>query len=162
MKGNDGTGNVPARDLWETEQTLWDALHKQYDFTFDCCALIENTKCPDFSNDFEFEWEAKHRAWMNPPFSKSERMFKHFFKIVKSGVAIYRCDNLENRLWQEVILKHADWIFIPQGRVKYEGMGGKRSRFPSALIGVGLPPPEGLDGTTLKIDKTEVLEAEAL
>lgn len=160
-KANDGRGDHEGRDGWETPEGLYVPLNVQYGFGFDCCASEDNAKTQVWTSDFESFARVDVVAWMNPPFSKSERMFKHFFKIVKSGVAIYRCDNLETRLWQEVILKHADWIFIPQGRVNYEGMDGKGSRFPSALIGIGLPPPEGLDGTTLKIKKTEVFEAEA-
>ena len=32
MKGNNGKGNIPERDLWETPQELWDKLNKQYNF----------------------------------------------------------------------------------------------------------------------------------
>lgn len=72
------------------------------------------------------------------------------------GVAIYRCDNMETKVWQEIILKNADWIFIPKGRISYEGKVGKGSRFPSALIGVGVSAPkeiEGVEGVLLLIAK---------
>ncbi len=90
---------------------------------------------------------------MNPPFSLAREMFEHFFKVVSKGVAIYRCDNLETSLWQEVILANADWVFIPKGRISYEGKEGKGSRFPSALIGKGIPIPKELKGFTLKVQK---------
>ena len=88
---------------------------------------------------------------MNPPFSKAREMFKQFFKIVDRGVAIYRCDNFETRIWQYLILSNCSWIFIPKGRVVYEGMNGLGSRFPSALIGVGVDPPKFVDGVCLKL-----------
>ena len=78
-------------------------------------------------------------------------MFKHFFKIIKKGVAIYRCDNLETALWQKEILPNCSWIFIPDRRVSYEGLDGDGARFPSALIGVGLDIPKGLKGTILEV-----------
>jgi len=141
MKANNGSGNVPARDNWETPKELFDKLNKQYKFNFDCCARDGNSKCKTWSENFE-EIEQKYMlhtiSWMNPPFSKSERMFKHFFKVVLQGVAIYRCDNMETKVWQEVILANADWVFIPKGRISYEGKEGKGSRFPSALIGNGV------------------------
>jgi hypothetical protein len=28
-KGNDGKGNIPERDLWETEQSFWDKLNNK-------------------------------------------------------------------------------------------------------------------------------------
>ena len=153
MKGNDGSGNIPERDTWETPQKLWDELNKQYEFTFDCCASNGNNKCSVFSTDFEGNSSISRVAWMNPPFSLAERMFKHFFKVVDWGVAIYRCDNLETALWQEVILKNADWIFIPKGRISYEGKEGTGSRFPSALIGIGVDKPNLINGFTLKVLK---------
>ena len=133
--GNNGKENVPERDLWETKQELWDKLNKQYNFEFDCCASKSNAKIAFYSTNFKSILKIDYLCWMNPPFSKAFDMFKHFFKVVTKGVAIYRCDNMETKVWQDIILKNADWIFIPNKRIAYEGLNGKRSRFPSALIG---------------------------
>ena len=164
-KGNDGKGNIPERDLWETQQELWNKLDKQYSFIFDCCASEGNTKTNLHSSDFKNvkkEDIVNMCCWMNPPFSNSFEMFKHFFKVVERGVAIYRCDNMETKVWQEIILKNADWIFIPKGRISYtpfetknmrNGMG---TRFPSALIGINVPPPEDIDGKILFTKLNEV------
>ena len=150
MKGNNGKGNCIERDEWETPKLLFIMLNKQYNFTFDCCASEKNHKTENWSNNFiDIFWDLKIISWMNPPFSKAKEMFTHFFNVVNKGVAIYRCDNLETQVWQDTILKHADWIFIPKGRISYEGMPGKGSRFPSALIGIGLPPPKNIKGRLL-------------
>lgn len=156
-KGNDGQGNVLARDLWETKQDFFEKLDNQYNFTFDCCANIKNTKKPAFSSNFEKQElnSFQEVCWMNPPFSKAKKMFKVFFEKVKRGCAIYRCDNLETRIWQNLILECADWVFIPAGRVLYTPfeVGNMRgeigTRFPSALIGVGLEYPVNLVGKVL-------------
>jgi len=154
-KGNDGTGNIEARDNWETPQWLFDQLHEQYNFQVDCCATKENSKCILFCTDFLISERTKHisPSWMNPPFSKARKMFERFFNMVKKGVAIYRCDNMETKIWGEVILKNADWIFMPNKRWAYEGHTGKGSRFPSALIGIGVEPPKELEGHTLTKSK---------
>ena len=78
-------------------------------------------------------------------------MFEQFFKVVKKGVAIFRCDNMESKDWQEIIFKNCDWIFIPNKRVGYEWEGKKQTspRFPSALIGVGVGVPKNIDGHVL-------------
>lgn len=161
-KGNDGTGNNESRDSWETSQELFDKLNNQYHFNFDCCATEDNAKCQKFSNDFltllpPFILDVT--AWMNPPFSKAREMFEHFFKVIERGVAIYRCDNMETKVWQEVILKNADWIFIPKGRVSYSPFDitirGGMTRFPSALIGIGVKPPKEIEGTILIVTKTK-------
>lgn len=152
MKANNGSGDNESRDSWETPQWLWDKLYNQYRFTFDCCANVMNHKHHCYTVNF-LEWSNKEDeiCWMNPPFSKAEEMFNHFLAIVRKGVAIYRCDNFETRLWQEIIFPHVDWVFIPHGRISYEGMEGNGSRFPSALIGIGVPEPVGLEGTCLHI-----------
>ncbi len=159
MKGNDGTGNVEERDDWETPQWLFDILEKQYGFDTDCCASEINKKCDTYwSNNFlEYNPDKNYDYiyWMNPPFSKAYDMFSHFFQIAKQGVCIYRCDNMETKIWQNLILRWADWIFIPKGRWAYEGKVGKGSRFPSALIGFNIEPPRNLDGTTLFLKTTE-------
>ncbi len=158
MKANNGSGNTIERDDWETPKWLFDILNKQYNFTFDCCSTDKNTKCNVWTDDFlDYNEDFTHDlSWMNPPFSKAEHMFDHFFKVVSKGVAIYRCDNMETKIWQNIILPNADWIFIPKGRISYEGKEGKGSRFPSALIGIGVEPPKELEGFTLLIKKDAV------
>ena len=152
-KGNNGKGNNPERDLWQTSQKLFKILNNQYKFKFDCCANSNNSKCSNFSDNFQNVVNVKGVCWMNPPFSKARQMFEHFFKVVKKGVAIYRCDNFETKIWREIIFPNASWVFIPKGRVSYTPFkinirkGG--SRFPSALIGLNLPYINFLKGTIL-------------
>ena len=155
-KGNDGTGNIPERDNWRTPQRLFDQLNQQYDFRFDCCADAINRKTTNFSWDFlNVKHDIEYLCWINPPFSKAYQMLEHFFKVCNKGVGIYRSDNMESKLWQDIILKHSDWILILKGRVNYEGHKGKGARFPSSLFGVGIPPPEGLNGTVLILSHKE-------
>ena len=132
------------RDSWETPQKLWDELNKQYNFTFDCCANEENKKTSEWVCDFKTISNelVNDISWMNPPFSKAYEMFEHFFKVVSKGVAIYRCDNMETKVWQEIIFPNASWIFVFNKRVRYEGQEGKGARFPSALIGFNVPLPK--------------------
>ena len=161
-KGNDGKGDTPERDLWRTKQELFDSLDKQYNFTFDCCANEENKKCVNFTSDFlsrQKDYLEDDICWMNPPFSKSNQMFEHFFNVVSKGVAIFRCDNMETKVWQDIILKNAEWVFIPKGRVSYTPFevgnmrDGNGTRFPSALIGIGVDVPKGFQGRILLINK---------
>ena len=151
MKVNNGSGTNPKRDEWETPSDLYENLLNQYHFDLDCCAVRDNSKCIDWSNDFLSLSKTNNLfCWMNPPFSKAWKIFEHFFKVVKKGVAIYRCDNLETGIWQKIIFPNCDWIFIPKYRINYEGLDGMGSRFPSALIGVGVDPPKYIDGICLK------------
>ena len=56
MKGNDGTGNVIERDDWQTPTILFDKLHEQYDFDFDCCASKDNSKVGVWKDRLEYYW----------------------------------------------------------------------------------------------------------
>jgi len=159
-KSNNGTGNCVERDEWRTPQWLFDLLNNQYHFNFDCCASEANKKCRNFSSRFESDFLEpvdlrimNYICWMNPPFSKASIMFNTFFSIVIKGIAIYRCDNMETKMWQEVIFPNADWIFIPNKRISYKGMEGKGSRFPSALIGLNVPYPKNLKGRLLEVKR---------
>lgn len=156
-KGNDGKGDTQERDLWETNDDLWDELNRQYHFEFDCCASHKNTKTKLFASDFEGIENVIGVAWMNPPFTKARAMFEHFFKVVKQGVAIYRIDNPETAIWQEVIFPSATWVFIPKGRISYTPFDikirGGQTRFPSALIGYNVKEVEGIKGRILKVSK---------
>lgn len=153
MKANNGKGNNEDRDDWETPDWLFNKLNKQYNFKLDCCANNQNKKCEDFFNDLSELKITNVNSWMNPPFSKAKEMFKMFFEKVLFGVAIYRGDNLETEIWNKIIFKNADWIFIINKRVAYYHNERKQKspRFPSILIGKGLEPPIELEGVLLKI-----------
>ena len=148
-KATNGKGNIPSRDEWQTPKWLFSKLNEQYNFEFDCYANEYNTLCVHHAIDFLKKNYLPFTCWMNPPFSKANIMFKHFFKSISKGVAIYRCDNFETKIWQEEIFPNATWVFIPNKRIAYEGMEGKGSRFPSALIGFKVDPPKELEGTLL-------------
>ena len=158
IRGNKGSGNTIERDLWQTPKELFNTLDYQYKFGTDCCALKHNTKCNKYFIDFEKEVIVNYVAWMNPPFSKARKMFEHFFKVVLKGVCIFRCDNMETKLWQNIILKNATWILIPNKRINYEGMKGNGAVFPSALIGYNVDIPKKIDGTILYPHCTFILQ----
>ena len=149
-RSTNGLGNTKERDNWETPDWLFELLDKQYHFTFDCCATKQNAKTKSFSDDFDYSPNLGCQiCWMNPPFSIAKDMLQTFVLSVRRGVAIYRCDNFETEVWQIVVFPRASWVFIPNKRICYEGKTGGGARFPSALIGVGLPPPKNIEGTIL-------------
>ncbi len=167
MIRNNETGNTSLRDEWQTPKKLWNKLNEQYKFSIDCCANKENTKCKHYyycSKEKPFENYNSisfiYTCWMNPPFSKAFLMFEHFFKVIKKGVAIYRCDNMETKIWQEIIFKNANWIFIFNKRISYEKFKGSGSRFPSSLIGIGVKPPINLNDTILLITQKKSIKNE--
>jgi phage N-6-adenine-methyltransferase len=141
-----------AKDDWRTPKWLWEILNAQYQFGVDCAATVGNTLCEEFIVEGQtmMPYAEDKTVWVNPPFSNPWMMQNYWVKRLKK-VGIYRCDNLESRVWQQVILPNVDWVFIFSHRVNYEGHDGKGSMFGSALFGAGVLPPQGLKGTLLRL-----------
>jgi hypothetical protein len=59
-------------DLWATPQDLFDALHREFNFTLDVCATAENAKCQRFytiaDDGLAQPWDGV--CWMNPPYGR--------------------------------------------------------------------------------------------
>ena len=59
-------------DLWSTPQDLFDALHKEFNFTVDVCADETNHKCKVYYDEkidgLKQEWTGV--CWMNPPYGR--------------------------------------------------------------------------------------------
>ena len=81
-------------------------------------------------------------------------------RIIRGGEwsRIFFVDNMETKIWQDIILKSATWILIPKGRIAYEGMKGNGSRFPSALIGFNVKIPKYVKGTILLLKEGRFLK----
>jgi site-specific DNA-methyltransferase (adenine-specific) len=63
------------KDDWETPQGLFDELNREFGFTLDVCATLENRKCAAYYNKqingLEQPWH-KDICWMNPPYGNPE------------------------------------------------------------------------------------------
>lgn len=60
-------------DLWETPQSFFDELNKEFHFDLDPCALPTNAKCADYytpdQNGLLQDWGGR-RVFCNPPYGK--------------------------------------------------------------------------------------------
>ena len=59
-----------ATDRWETPPALFDALHAEFQFTLDVCALPSDAKCPQYftpaDDGLQQTWAGV--CWCNPPY----------------------------------------------------------------------------------------------
>jgi len=144
---------------WETPDTLFSILNRQYQFTFDLAASDINKKCKKYCSirkdkDFFSQWfNSKETYWLNPPFGQAKKFYKHVAYISSAIpiklVSIYKASNFETDTWQKCVFPSAHWVLLIKGRINYKGAGDS-SPFPSALIGWNLPPPEGVEGMLIK------------
>ena len=130
---------------------LFNHLNEQYNFKFDCCGTKENTRCLRYPRSGKFTDinELNEIAWMNPSQEKPDFMFEHFFKIIKGGIAIYRCDNMNSNIWQDIIIPKGHWVFILNEKQNNDNFIISELKFPTAIIGIGVNLPEGLNGRVL-------------
>jgi hypothetical protein len=148
-RNNNTNEQRKAKDNWRTPAWLWSILNNQYHFTTDCAASEDNHLTPHWfgldGEHGEVDILIPKMAWINPPFSNPQMIEEQWLGYLRR-VGIYRCDNLETKVWQEIILPHVEWVFFPGGRINYEGHDGKGAMFPSAIFGRGVPPPTNLKG----------------
>ena len=154
---NDNTAAArKAKDDWRTPRWLWDTLNEQYKFTTDCAASRATALCPHWCGVDGWHGSVDIRipkvVWVNPPFSQPSMITENWLLYLRR-IGIYRADNLETKVWQEIILPNVDWVFFFSKRINYEGHDGKGAMFPSALFGSGLPPPIGLNGRIMWMDR---------
>lgn len=126
-------------DLWSTPQNFFDKLNREFRFTLDVCALLENSKCEKFySPDIDgLKQEWGGRVWCNPPYGRGiAEWVKKGFESVQDGTASV-CVMLlpartDTRWFHEYIYKKAEIRFV-KGRLKF-GNSENSAPFPSMVV----------------------------
>ena len=135
------------KDSWETPQSLFDELDKEFNFTLDVAASQSNTKCgiyyDDDFNALDSAWYGN--VWCNPPYSRGlqkkfiKKAYDEFWSdeggYVETLVMLLpaRTDTIA---FHEYIYGKAEIRFI-KGRLKFEvnGVPSKNAApFPSMLV----------------------------
>lgn len=140
-----------VRDDWQTPDWLMEILKKDYDFIGDLAASEVNTKFKVFfseeNNFLQCEEFEDGIYWMNPPFSKAKAFYQHALKHNLKMVSIYKNDNPETQVWQDLIFPNFSFCFMPKGRINYadeKGVIQPQAMFPSAIFGFNVKKPEEL------------------
>jgi phage N-6-adenine-methyltransferase len=123
-------------DLWETPQSLFDEINKEFQFTLDVCAIPDNAKCDLYftpeQDGLLQEWHGT--CWMNPPYGRTiGRWITKAFQESERGVTVVclvpaRTDTV---WWHDYCMRGE--IRFLRGRVKFGG-GKYSAPFPSAIV----------------------------
>ena len=124
-------------DLWETPQSFFDALDREFHFDLDVCALPENTKCSRYYTPKEDGLSQPWRGvcWCNPPYGRG------IGKWVKKGlvssfagatVVMLLPARTDTKWFHEYILHRGEIRFL-RGRLRFGG-GQNCAPFPSMLV----------------------------
>lgn len=134
-------------DMWETPQSFFDELNKEFNFDIDLCATLENAKCSMFitkeHNLLESEpWRIYNgkggtykSAWMNPPYGRQiDKFMRKAYECSFVGGMTVVClvpARTDTRWWHDYAVK-GEIRFI-KGRLKFGGHKNS-APFPSAVI----------------------------
>jgi len=121
---------------WPTPQYLYDELDREFNFTLDPCATVDNHKCAKFftkENDgLAQDWSGE-RIFMNPPYG---RKIQHWIKKLAETDAPIRVALIpvrsDTRWFHNYVLGKAEIRFI-KGRVKF-GDSKSGAPFPSMVV----------------------------
>ena len=112
---------------WTTPQDFFDKWDAKYHFDLDCCATVENAKCPRYftKEDDAFKHKWTGRVWMNPPYGKEiGKWMQKAYESVRSGDAeVVVClvpSRTDTRWFHEYAMKGT--IDFIRGRLKFGGV----------------------------------------
>lgn len=133
---------------WGTPQDLFDELNKEFDFTFDPCATVENAKCKRFAtvetNGLVTPW-TDERVFMNPPYGREiSRWMEKASTEVMSYCPLVVClvpSRTDTRWWHSYVWNRHEHTTYPwvrelrllKGRLTFEGAINP-APFPSAIV----------------------------
>jgi phage N-6-adenine-methyltransferase len=124
--------------LWETPHALFDALHAEFHFTLDVCALASNAKCDHY---FTPDQDGLMQDWgtevcfANPPYGLIlRRWVEKAFESSKAGATVVmllpvRSDTV---WWHTYVLPYAEIRYLPK-RLRFSG-SQHSAPFPCAVV----------------------------
>ncbi|MNW44647.1 DNA N-6-adenine-methyltransferase (Dam) [compost metagenome] len=123
-------------DLWETPQNFFDALHLEFNFKTDVCALPENAKCEIFFSPDEDgltrKWDGV--CWMNPPYGrKIGEWVKKAYESSLDGATVVCLlpARTDTSWWHDYCMKGE--VRLVRGRLKFGGSKWN-APFPNAVV----------------------------
>lgn len=115
--------NNPDNDHWQTPESLFDELNKEFGFDFDPCPLRHDVSK---WNGLEIDWGGVN--FVNPPYSSPSKdlFIKKGFEEWKKGktVVFLIPANTDTRVFHDYIYPYAEIRFL-KGRVKFKGFNSK-------------------------------------
>lgn len=124
-------------DLWETPQTFFDELDKEFHFTIDVCALPDNAKCATYytpeTDGLSSNWRGV--VWCNPPYGREiGKWVKRGYDASQAGATVVMLlpARTDTKWFHEYIYGKSEIRFI-RGRLKFGGSKNS-APFPSMVV----------------------------
>jgi len=111
-----------TNQTWETPDDLFTRLHKQFHFTCDVCASLDNTKCRKFYSEenscLNKTWTGV--CWMNPPYRDMKKFIKKAYDERHNAITVCLIPARTNTNWWHNYCMQGEVYFIC-GRPKFKG-----------------------------------------
>lgn len=124
-------------DMWSTPQKFFDDLDKEFCFTLDVCATLENAKCKAFytkeQDGLAQNWTGC--VWCNPPYGKEiGKWVRKAYESALSGATVVMLlpSRTDTAWFHDYIYGKSDIRFI-RGRLKF-GESKNAAPFPSMVV----------------------------
>jgi phage N-6-adenine-methyltransferase len=108
---------------WETPESIFDPLNREFCFNLDVCAIPSNTKCEKYftpeQNGLNKKWRGM--CWMNPPFGQQSKWVKKAYEESQNGATVVCLlpARTNTNWWHDYCMK-GEIRFI-RGRPKFKG-----------------------------------------
>lgn len=127
-------------DNWETPQTLFDSLNKEFNFNLDPCCNEDNKKCEKYftkeQDGLKQDWGG-YTVFVNPPYGRElYKWVKKSYeesKRANTKVVMLIPARTDTRYFHEFIYRNAKEIRFIKGRLKF-GNSTSNAPFPSMII----------------------------
>lgn len=138
---NNGRYNGRGRD-WETPPEIFEPLHREFSFTLDPCATVDNTKCQRWfteSCDGLCQDWGRERVFMNPPYGREIYAWtKKARQAAAAGALVVGLVPASTDLawWHEDVVAARAEVRYLRGRVRFLTGGPYRASgfFPSVIV----------------------------
>lgn len=123
---------------WETPQSFFNELNKEFNFTLDVCALPHNTKCSKYFtpeiNGLNENWN-NEVCWMNPPYGReiSKWVKKAYEESLRGATVVCLLPARTDTKWFHDFIYHKAKIRFIKGRLKFVGALNS-APFPSMVV----------------------------
>lgn len=125
------------RKDWETPQSFFNELDKEFNFNTDVCAVAENAKCRHFFNPEQdgLKQEWKGTCWMNPPYGREigKWVKKAHEEAQKGATVVALLPARTDTSWFHDYIYNKHEIRFIRGRIKFEGSQWN-APFPSMIV----------------------------
>ena len=117
-----------ASDRWATPRAVWDALHREFQFTLDPCPLDGTV---DGLSSLFCDWRGQ-RVYCNPPYGPG--IDQWLTRAIDADLAVYLLPaRTDTRWFHHLVLPVASEIRFLRGRLRFGG-AQHNAPFPSMVV----------------------------